>query len=137
MHYAPVFFWLTLVTTIGASRPGYIASIPPESAEARNARHHRIAERRSGPVVIVHRGASAIAPENTLEAFVVHLNAKRPVPQGSNVLGDIRKELGDFIKTGVLPRAAAIRPRADEIARGAAQDAAAIRAHTKRLKRLF
>jgi hypothetical protein len=49
--------------------PGYIDEIPPESARARRARHRRIAERRAQPVIImIHRGATAFAPENTLEA---------------------------------------------------------------------
>jgi glycerophosphoryl diester phosphodiesterase len=51
------------------SLSGYITSIPPESAEHREARHKKIAERRAGPAVIVHRGAWAFAPENTLEAY--------------------------------------------------------------------
>jgi type 1 glutamine amidotransferase len=49
-------------------RNGHITAIPPESPEDRDARHRKIAGRRSGPVVIVHRGAWAFAPENTLEA---------------------------------------------------------------------
>jgi glycerophosphoryl diester phosphodiesterase len=48
---------------------GYITSIPPESAKDRGMRHKKITERRAGPVVIVHRGAWAFAPENTLEAY--------------------------------------------------------------------
>jgi hypothetical protein len=48
---------------------GYITSIAPESAKHREARHRKIARRRVGPVVIVHRGAWAFAPENTLEAY--------------------------------------------------------------------
>jgi len=32
----------------------------PESAPEREARHRKIAERRGGPIVIVHRGASAL-----------------------------------------------------------------------------
>jgi CubicO group peptidase (beta-lactamase class C family) len=48
---------------------GYITSIPPESTEHREKRHKKIAERRAATVVIVHRGAWALAPENTLEAY--------------------------------------------------------------------
>lgn len=48
---------------------GYITSIPPESPEDRLARHDKIAQRRRGPIVIAHRGAWALAPENTLEAY--------------------------------------------------------------------
>ena len=46
----------------------------PESAPEREARHRKIAERRSGPIVIVHRGASALAPENTLEAYAAAMD---------------------------------------------------------------
>ncbi len=53
---------------------GYITSIPPESSEDRLARHKKIAERRSGPIVIVHRGAWAVAPENTLEAYAAAMD---------------------------------------------------------------
>jgi len=53
---------------------GYITAIPPESSEDRRARHRKIAERRSGPVVIVHRGAWALAPENTLEAYAAAMD---------------------------------------------------------------
>ncbi len=48
---------------------GYLRSVPAEGTAEREARHRRIAERRKGPVVIVHRGASSFAPENTLEAY--------------------------------------------------------------------
>jgi len=54
------------------SRPllGYTAEISTESVAARTERHRRVVERRAQPaVVIVHRGASAFAPENTLEAY--------------------------------------------------------------------
>ncbi|HOJ74372.1 MAG TPA: glycerophosphodiester phosphodiesterase family protein [Phycisphaerae bacterium] len=49
---------------------GYINSIPPESPEAREARHKLIAQRRSQDhIIIVHRGANRVKPENTLEAY--------------------------------------------------------------------
>ena len=48
---------------------GYITNLPPESASESAARHQRVAERRAGTIVIVHRGAAAFAPENTLEAY--------------------------------------------------------------------
>ncbi len=48
---------------------GYIVSLPAEAMADREARHKIIAARRNGPIVIVHRGASAFAPENTLEAY--------------------------------------------------------------------
>lgn len=53
---------------------GHITSIPPESPGARETRHKEIARRRSGPVVIVHRGAWAFAPENTLEAYAAAMD---------------------------------------------------------------
>jgi hypothetical protein len=43
--------------------------IPAETSEAAKARHERVAERRKGPGLICHRGASEHAMENTLEAF--------------------------------------------------------------------
>lgn len=43
--------------------------IPAETPEAAKARHERVAERRKGPGIICHRGASEHAMENTLEAF--------------------------------------------------------------------
>src|SRR5438309_768585 len=53
---------------------GYIRAVPPETAEARAERHLRVAERRRGPVIIVHRGASSFAPENTLEAYAAAID---------------------------------------------------------------
>lgn len=44
-------------------------TIPTETPEAAKARHERVAERRKGPGIICHRGASEHAMENTLEAF--------------------------------------------------------------------
>lgn len=48
---------------------GYIREIPAESDAARERRHRRVAERRAGVPIIVHRGASRFDPENTLEAY--------------------------------------------------------------------
>jgi glycerophosphoryl diester phosphodiesterase len=53
---------------------GYIVSLPVESSADREARHKKIAARREGPIVIVHRGASAFAPENTLEAYAAAMD---------------------------------------------------------------
>lgn len=54
---------------------GYTATLPAEPAGARAERHRRVAERRAQPaVVIVHRGAAAFAPENTLEAYAAALD---------------------------------------------------------------
>ena len=52
----------------------YITAIPPESAENRRERHEKIARRRAGPLVIVHRGAWEFAPENTLEAYAAAMD---------------------------------------------------------------
>jgi len=54
---------------------GYVATIPREDPAEREARHRRIAERRKQPVlVMVHRGASQFAPENTLEAYAAAMD---------------------------------------------------------------
>lgn len=53
---------------------GYIVSLPVESSADREARHQKIAARREGPIVIVHRGAAAFAPENTLEAYAAAMD---------------------------------------------------------------
>ena len=38
------------------------------------ARHQHVAQRRSGPIVMVRRGASAFAPENSLEAYAAAMD---------------------------------------------------------------
>jgi glycerophosphoryl diester phosphodiesterase len=53
---------------------GYIREVRAESAAAREARHRRVAERRHGPMILVHRGASALAPENSLEAYAAAMD---------------------------------------------------------------
>jgi HEAT repeat protein len=63
-----------LIAGNAISRTGCIDKIPPETPAKRQARHARIAQRRAGPVVIVHRGASAFAPENTLEAYAAAMD---------------------------------------------------------------
>src|SRR5689334_11132534 len=52
----------------------FVRQLSKESAQKRAERHERIAQRRAGPIVIVHRGASAIAPENTLEAYAAAMD---------------------------------------------------------------
>jgi glycerophosphoryl diester phosphodiesterase len=47
----------------------HAAEGPDESAEGAQARHERVARRRSGVSIICHRGASEFAHENTLEAY--------------------------------------------------------------------
>ncbi|MCX6376193.1 MAG: glycerophosphodiester phosphodiesterase family protein [Armatimonadetes bacterium] len=56
------------------ARRGYTNRIPPESPAAREARHKRVAERRAGPMALVHWGAWAFAPENTLEAYAAAMD---------------------------------------------------------------
>jgi glycerophosphoryl diester phosphodiesterase len=78
MRFKVVPLLLTLMTALlhhviaagalSSSRVRYINELPPETASAREKRHQHISERRAGTIVIVHRGASAFAPENTLEA---------------------------------------------------------------------
>jgi hypothetical protein len=53
---------------------GYINEIPAESTEARAQRHSLVAVRRAGLPIIVHRGVSKIAPENTLEAYAAAMD---------------------------------------------------------------
>jgi hypothetical protein len=53
---------------------GYITHIPPESPEARAARHKEVARRRQGTPIIVHRGMRDLAPENTLEAYAAAMD---------------------------------------------------------------
>jgi hypothetical protein len=52
----------------------YINTIPKESPEARAERHRLVAERRQNTPIMVHRGASKIAPENTLEAYAAAMD---------------------------------------------------------------
>lgn len=49
---------------------GYIIHPLPETKDQREARLAKVAERRKGTMLLVHRGASAFAPENSLEAFL-------------------------------------------------------------------
>lgn len=58
----------------GPSVLGYINHIPPETEAAKQARHTLVAQRRTGLPIIVHRGASALAPENTLEAYAATMD---------------------------------------------------------------
>ena len=53
---------------------GYIRDVPAELTADREARLRRIAARRAGTVIMVHRGASAFAPENTLEAYAAAMD---------------------------------------------------------------
>jgi len=57
-----------------ARRRGYINSIPAETPEVRRSRHALVAERRKGIMLLVHRGASKFAPENTLEAYSIAMD---------------------------------------------------------------
>ncbi len=53
---------------------GYINHVLPESPKARVERHKKIAERRAGIPVMVHRGVRTVAPENTLEAYAAAMD---------------------------------------------------------------
>lgn len=52
----------------------YFTRPSPESPDAAEQRHQLVAARRKGPIVIVHRGATAFAPENTLEAYAAAMD---------------------------------------------------------------
>lgn len=76
-RFAPAVLLIGIAT--GCARPpgailGYINEIQPESAEARAQRHSLVTERRAGLPIIVHRGVSKIAPENTLEAYAAAMD---------------------------------------------------------------
>lgn len=53
---------------------GYINHIPPESPKARARRHKRVARRRAGIPLMVHRGLRSEAPENTLDAYAAAMD---------------------------------------------------------------
>ena len=70
-----------LTTPVGAQsrepKPlsGYIRDIPAEAESERATRHREVAARRAQPtLIIVHRGAGAFAPENTLEAYAAAMD---------------------------------------------------------------
>jgi len=54
--------------------PGYVNTLPPENAADREERIAEVQARRKNPVVLVHRGASDLAPENTLEAYAAAMD---------------------------------------------------------------
>ncbi len=77
--------FLVLLASISIRCPGVLWGNTPlrgrelqepkvEPAKAREERHARVAARRAGPIIIVHRGASAFAPENTLEAYAAAMD---------------------------------------------------------------
>jgi hypothetical protein len=54
---------------------GYINAIPFESTPEREARHARVAERRAQhTLLLVHRGATRFAPENTIKAYAAAMD---------------------------------------------------------------
>src|SRR5678815_3126144 len=60
---------------VGAAQDSeFVRQLSKESEQKRAERHARIAQRRAGPIVIVHRGASATAPENTIEAYAAAMD---------------------------------------------------------------
>jgi hypothetical protein len=73
-------WWPGLLAVLGvASASGqwvreYVLELAPESEADRALRHQLVAERRAGPVIMVHRGASAAAAENTLQACATALD---------------------------------------------------------------
>jgi len=58
----------------GRSILGCINQIPPETPEAREARLKQVAARRAGTPILVHRGATRFAPENTLDAYAAAMD---------------------------------------------------------------
>ncbi len=63
-----------MLAVVCAGLPGWAGGRDAETAAARAARHARVAERRAGPAVIVHRGAWAVAPENSLAAYTAAMD---------------------------------------------------------------
>lgn len=54
---------------------GFINGIPAESTTEREARHRRVADRRAQKtLLLVHRGATRFAPENTIEAYAAAMD---------------------------------------------------------------
>jgi len=66
--------WPTGAAPASSALKGYITTLPPESASERAVRRLKVAERRANTIVLVHRGASAFAPENTLEAYAAAMD---------------------------------------------------------------
>ncbi|MDH7502626.1 MAG: glycerophosphodiester phosphodiesterase family protein [Verrucomicrobiota bacterium] len=52
----------------------YLTTPSTESPAAAEQRHQLVAARRKGPLIMVHRGATAFAPENTLEAYAAAMD---------------------------------------------------------------
>lgn len=80
-----IFFTMVMIAVVGCSAAscitarrdsvsGYIRDVPPESGVAKELRHREVATRRAGTMVIIHRGASDFAPENTLEAYAAAMD---------------------------------------------------------------
>lgn len=62
-----------------AAAPGswvreYVLELTPESDTDRAGRLQQVAERRAGPIIMVRRGATAAAGENTLQAYALALD---------------------------------------------------------------
>ncbi len=60
---------LAACDTLSQAGREYVLELAEETPASRDLRHELVARRRAGPIVMVHRGASALAPENTLEAY--------------------------------------------------------------------
>lgn len=69
LHGLALAFALATASAWGQVARDYVLELAPETPADAQARHQLVAARRQGPVVMVHRGASAFAPENTLQAF--------------------------------------------------------------------
>ncbi|NMD19071.1 MAG: glycerophosphodiester phosphodiesterase family protein [Verrucomicrobia bacterium] len=74
-------WFLCLALPMVAARSGdlvlvrqYATTLCDESPDARQTRHQVIALRRQGPAVMVRRGATAMAPENSIESCVAALS---------------------------------------------------------------
>ncbi|NLH74581.1 MAG: glycerophosphodiester phosphodiesterase family protein [Verrucomicrobia bacterium] len=52
----------------------YLTTPSTESPAAAEQRHQLVAARRKGPLIMAHRGATAFAPENTLEAYAAAMD---------------------------------------------------------------
>lgn len=73
---------LSLLALLGAALPlasqqltrDHHLALAPESELDRELRHQLVAERRQGPAILVRRGATAAAPENSLMALAVAMD---------------------------------------------------------------
>ncbi len=69
-----VFSTTSCITAKRDSVSGYIRDIPAESNVEKQSRYREVARRRTGTMILIHRGASDFAPENTLEAYAAAMD---------------------------------------------------------------